>query len=216
LYENIRTCWTDHHRASLILIDIPIGLSDSGVRTCDRLARRLLGRGRSAAVFSPPCRAALAAADYRDALARNRAVTGRGISLQAWNICPKIREVDEFLTAVPEAAGIMRESHPEVCFQALAGGNAMRFNKKTAAGQRERRAVLAQFIPGLNDHWPRLIQKLPSGRAGLDDLIDALVLAIGAARGADALCRLPDPPEHDARGQSMEILYPAPVEGDGG
>ncbi|MBN2431345.1 MAG: DUF429 domain-containing protein [Acidobacteria bacterium] len=209
LYENIRACWTDHAHSPLILIDIPIGLSDSGARTCDRLARRLLGRGRSASVFAPPCRAALAAADYRDALARNRAVTERGISIQVWNISPKIREVDEFLAAMPGAAGIMRESHPELCFQALAGGHAMRFSKKTVAGQRERRAVLARLIPGLHDDWSRLRAALPAGRAAADDLLDALVLAVSAARGVDVLKRLPASPQYDIRGRCMEIVYPA-------
>jgi predicted RNase H-like nuclease len=195
----------------VILIDIPIGLSDTGWRECDGPARRLLGRGRSASVFTPPCRAALVAADYREALRLNRTVTGKGIFIQAWNICSKIREVDDFLTDMLGAGGVLRESHPELCFYALNGGAAMRHNKKTPAGQTERRAVLERHLPGLERHWPRLLEALPAGLASVDDLMDALILAVSAALGPETLRRLPARPQRDRRGRPMEILFPPVV-----
>ena len=47
--------------ADSVLIDIPIGLSDSGPggRLCDREARQLLGCGRVSSVFSAPARRTL-------------------------------------------------------------------------------------------------------------------------------------------------------------
>ena len=57
----------------LILVDIPIGLCDHTrpTRTCDQEARRLIGPRRSS-VFPAPSRAALLAADYREANERNQ------------------------------------------------------------------------------------------------------------------------------------------------
>src|SRR5262249_42903345 len=83
---------------ALIAIDIPIGLSDDGPRACDLAARRLLGRPRASSVFPAPPRAALAAPTYRRACALSRRCLGVALSLECFNILPKIREVDELIT----------------------------------------------------------------------------------------------------------------------
>ncbi len=80
-----------------LTIDIPIGLMD-GSRACDKAARKLLGRPRGSSVFSPPCRAALGAADHAAASAMNLRITGKGLSQQAWGIAPKIKQVDDAMT----------------------------------------------------------------------------------------------------------------------
>jgi predicted RNase H-like nuclease len=135
--------------ADSVLIDIPIGLSDSGPdgRLCDREARQLLGRGRASSVFSAPARRTLAAASYPDALVLNRQATGRGLSKQAWNIVPKIREIDTLLCGNRALRGVLRESHPELCFRALNGKQAMQYNKKKEEGQQQRLAVLEHYFP---------------------------------------------------------------------
>jgi len=77
-------------RPRVIVIDIPIGLLDErvpGGRDCDREARMLLGRPRSSSVFLAPPRAALSARSYDDA-------RPHGLTLQAFGILPKVREVD--------------------------------------------------------------------------------------------------------------------------
>jgi hypothetical protein len=64
-----------HQSASLILIDIPIGLLVGGLagRECDRAARQRLGWPRHASVFSAPLRAAVEAASFAAANAMARA-----------------------------------------------------------------------------------------------------------------------------------------------
>src|SRR5215212_1079927 len=91
-----------HGVRALIAVDIPIGLPaggalDAGVRRADAAARAFLGGRRRASVFSAPCRAALQAGSYREAceLEVRARGGGRGLSQQAYNIIPKIRDVDE-------------------------------------------------------------------------------------------------------------------------
>ncbi|MEL6871540.1 MAG: DUF429 domain-containing protein, partial [Pseudomonadota bacterium] len=85
-----------------IAIDIPIGLPDQtgiGGRDADIAARRVLG-ARQSSVFAVPSRAAVACADYGDACARAFETSDppRKVSKQAFNIFPKIREVDALMT----------------------------------------------------------------------------------------------------------------------
>lgn len=65
VFPRIEDLWNEWSDASLILIDIPIGLSDMN-RRCDTDARKVLGR-RHSTVFTPPCRVALEASTYREA-----------------------------------------------------------------------------------------------------------------------------------------------------
>lgn len=194
-------------RPARLLIDMPIGLSERaerGGRACDRAARALLGWPRSASVFSPPARPTLAATDYADALARNRASgpDAPGISKESFHLLPRIREVDAWMT--PDRQAWAGEGHPEVSFAllnaALTGGGALRAGKRTAEGRSKRLALLraAGFRP---DAWTR-----PQG-AAWDDVLDAAALAWSAARwlGGEALV-LPDAAsEHDARGLAMTL-----------
>ncbi len=132
IHPTIRTLWNAHRSARAILIDIPIGLISGNVigRGCDAAARTVLKPLRHNSVFSPPCREALAARTYEEACRINHEVCSRKISRQAWGICPKIKEVDDFLHNTPEAMGIIRETHPEICFWAMAGYRPMRHRKK--------------------------------------------------------------------------------------
>ena len=99
VYESAEVLLDRHGDADRILIDIPIGLVDRRPeeRKCDLEARRLLGKPRSASVFPVPSRAALSAPTYEDADRMNREHTGRGLSLQAWGILLKFREVEQLM-----------------------------------------------------------------------------------------------------------------------
>src|SRR3954452_15224770 len=55
--------------AAVIAIDIPIGLTESGARRCDHLARHHLGPKRGSSVFPAPVRSALTASTYASAKA---------------------------------------------------------------------------------------------------------------------------------------------------
>ncbi|HEU0114068.1 MAG TPA: DUF429 domain-containing protein, partial [Thermomicrobiales bacterium] len=126
-----------------IAIDMPIGLSVGVPRGCDVEARRLLGPRRSS-VFPAPDRRLLGARDYREALARARALTGTGISRQAFNIVAKAAEVDRAMTPALQQRAI--EVHPEVSFWAMNGGVPMAHPKRRPEGFAERRSVLAAAL----------------------------------------------------------------------
>ena len=188
---------------AMIAIDIPIGLSDAGARDCDVEARGLLDTGRKSSVFPPPRRPMLAFERYADANAWGRAQgPGGGISVQAWNITPRIRDVDAFVT--PEVQDWLREAHPEIAFRDLNGGRCPA-PKRTPKGKAERRALLeAAGVHGLDAAFKRL----PKGAAGLDDLYDAAVLALVAERMLKGTAsRLPADPPRDARGLRMEVWH---------
>lgn len=198
--------------ADSVLIDIPIGLSDSGPdgRLCDREARQLLGRGRASSVFSAPARRTLAAASYRDALELNRQATGRGLSKQAWNIVPKIREIDTLLCGNRALRGVLRESHPELCFRALNGKQAMQYNKKKEEGQQQRLAVLEHYFPQCRTLFEQACGEFPRGRVARDDIIDAMVCAVTAKYGYGSYRTAPASPATDGQGLPMEIVYCTP------
>jgi predicted RNase H-like nuclease len=187
-----------------IAVDMPMGLSDvaeRGGRACERLARVILSpAGRASCVFSAPARAALAAETYPQALARNREGGGVGLSKQAFNLFPKLREVDALLRARP-GIGVF-ESHPEIAFARLAGG-ALREPKKTKAGRRIRLALLERAgfreIRGWLDLFPR-------NAVAPDDALDAAVVCLTALRRARGQAeRLPADAPTDRFGIEMAI-----------
>ncbi len=190
-----------------LLIDMPIGLPDvaaRGGRACDKAARALLGWPRSASVFSPPARPTLAAADYPDALARNRATApdAPGLSKESFYLFPRIREVDAWIT--PHRQAWASEGHPEVSFARLnqeqTGGGSLRPGKRTPQGRQLRCDLLigAGFIP---ETWTK-----PKG-AAWDDVFDAAALAWSAARWlAETEIVLPSGvAERDGRGLEMMV-----------
>ena len=123
-------------------IDIPIGLFDRP-RACDIAARRLLGSPRRNSVFPAPCRAALSASNHATASACNRRTTGKGLTIQSWCIGPKIKQVDDAITANCQYWAF--EVHPELCFWALNGRSPMRNKKKSKQGVAER-LVIEQYL----------------------------------------------------------------------
>jgi predicted RNase H-like nuclease len=198
--------------ADSVLIDIPIGLPDAGPdgRLCDREARQLLGRGRAASVFSAPARRTLAATSYPQALELNRQAIGRGLSKQAWNIVPKIREIDTLLRDNRALRGIVRESHPEVCFLALNNNRAMRENKKKREGQQERLRVLQGCFPDCRAFFEQARDGFPRREVASDDIIDAMVCAVTAKFGYGQYRTVPDRPVRDGQGLPMEMVYCLP------
>ena len=195
--------------ADLVLVDIPIGLLEGGPerRAPDVAARRALRGKRASSVFSAPIRPALYAPDYPAANRLSRDMTGRGLSKQTWAIVPKIREVDETLRLRPEWRQRVREVHPELCFWAFAGSQAMEHNKKTDEGFKERLDLLVERFPGAEDLLGRIV--LWEGkRVARDDAVDALAAAL---TGVDpgAMRSLPETPARDALGLRMEMVYAA-------
>lgn len=125
-------------------IDMPIGLPDAGARACDVAARRRLGPRRSS-VFPTPVRAVLGSTDHQAAVRRSRAVDGRALSIQAFNLLPKIAEVDSVIDAC--LVGAVVEVHPESSFAQLAGAPLLS-TKRSAVGRSERWRLLADAVHG--------------------------------------------------------------------
>jgi predicted RNase H-like nuclease len=179
-------------------IDIPIGLLD-GPRECDRAARKLLGPRRNS-VFPAPCRAALRANSHAEASAVNRQMTGRGLTIQAWGIAPKIKQVDDAIT--PDSQQWAFEVHPEVCFWALNGHHPMARKKKSKEGAAERIAALSPVFPEIERH---LANRPP--HIGKDDLLDAAAAAWTALRRHQGEASCVCPPERDEKGLEVTIYY---------
>ena len=191
---------------SLALLDMPIGFVDGGEeRTCDRLARKALRR-RSSSVFPVPCRAAVYADTYTEASQINQQHTGRKLSKQSWAITGKMREVDQLLQSGAEWRSVLQESHPELLFVQLNDGLPLAHSKRIPEGYEERLAVLGRWLPGMRDFATRTLASTPRSAFTADDLLDAAVLALCAARFRDRLISLPETPPHDALGLPMQII----------
>jgi len=198
----------------VIAVDMPIGLPErtgAGGRAAENAVRPLLG-GRQSSVFSVPSRAAVYAADYRDAcrIAQETSDPPRMVSKQLFNIAAKIREVDECLRASPSAARRVFEVHPEVAFWRLNGERPLDEPKKVKGrpyepGLASRRRLLA--AAGLADFAVHARPTQAAGlRAGPDDVLDALACAMTARRIHAGTARpFPDPPPCDAEGIAMAI-----------
>lgn len=197
-------------RPLLIAVDMPIGLpaaTGAGGRGPDRLARANLGQ-RQSSVFAMPSRAAVMTTDYAAAcrIALATSDPPRKISKQAFNLFPKIREIDALMT--PELQERVVECHPELVFWSLNGRQPLLLPKKVRsranpAGLSERRALLA--AAGYPD---RLLgaSPFPAATAGADDVLDALANSWAAARIASGVAiRFPSEPERDERGLRIEI-----------
>ena len=207
VFPDILALWRELNAATLILVDIPIGLPSVGCRTrrCDVEARRLLGRPRGSSVFPAPCREALLAESHTQASAINRKVLGKGITIQCWGICPKIRQVDELLQSDKKVHGIVREGHPEVAFRAFAG-MPMVFKKSTPEGVGERLGVLRRGWLAADRLFDQATARYLHKDVGRDDILDAAAMYLTAASPASSLRTIPEEPEHDRLGLPMEMV----------
>jgi predicted RNase H-like nuclease len=140
----------------------------------------------------------------------NREVTGRGLSIQAWQLASRIREVEACLRVTPRRMHVVVEAHPELAFHLLAGRSGRERRplapKRSAEGRRQRRDVLECILPSA----PALLDAvaIPRREASPDDWVDALVLACVLYRDGGAITLLPDPPERDETGLPMAIAVP--------
>lgn len=219
LYPSIQSVWKSHEDAERILIDIPIGLKDAGKRTCDVEAKERLKPHRQNSLFPTPVRKAV----YAKTLEKAKEINEQydfSVTNQAWSITLRIREVDEFLDQNPEAIGVLRESHPEICFAALNDGKPMEHGKDSDDGLANRKRELFSEDESLEkvyesavetfiDHpsWARRMSKNAK-----DDILDALVLAHTARMDEANLRTLPDDPESDSTKEKLlpiEIVHPS-------
>lgn len=193
-----------------IAVDMPIGLPDritgSG-RGPEQAIRPYLGARRSS-VFSIPARAAVEAETYLEAcdLAQLHSEPPRKISKQAFFLFPKILEIDRLLQTDRTLRERIIECHPEFSFCRLNNTIPMASPKKSRGalnpdGMAERIGLLA--LHGID---PALFAEGPPRGAAMDDLVDASVNMVMAARHAEGLTEtFPVDPERDRYGLLIAI-----------
>jgi predicted RNase H-like nuclease len=178
---------------AVIAVNAPIGYSDGtqpGGRTCDRLARSLLG-SRGSTVHNAPIRStvegnATNSNDHLDAVSNL--------------LLPRYREVAAEMA--PFRQRTVYEAHPELSFYQLNSDKPLHWTKRFEVGRQERRLLLGKRIPGVG-----LILD-----AHLDDvapahLLDAAAMLWTARRiFARSAMRLPIDPEWDGQGLRMELV----------
>lgn len=210
-----------------IAFDVPIGLpSEEGsqFRDCDSRAREVIGYPRASSVFNAPAREAVIEqqeeeASYQSVSEKNKNVTNKGLSMQSYHIIDAIGQMDEYLNSEdgPPLSqedgtfGRWFESHPEVCFRAFAG-NELEHSKTSAAGFAERLDAL-EGQPADIERPEELVRDVCDDLAvhdnvEINDVLDALVLAITAAGEEEELHRLPEEnPPLDENNLPKEIVY---------
>ena len=183
----------EEDEATVVGIDMPLGLLDSGWREADRAARGLLGPRRSS-VFAIPPRAVWAQASYQAANQRCRELTGQGFSIQAWGLRAKLLEADLYRATCGHP---LYEVHPELAFGALAGAP-LEHSKHTEAGRDLRRELLGRA--GLAVPRVRL--------APVTDVLDAAAVAWSAWRIATGQAVvIPGRLQVDGQGREIAIRY---------
>ncbi len=206
--------------AELILVDMPIGLSDGPEeRDGDKPARSKLPSRRSS-VFRIPTRQTMEYLernpdDHDEAKdIEHRATGGTSISPYTFGIVCKIIEVDKVMRARPrDAKPSVREVHPEICFWALNAKQEMEYSKdprKGPEGVEERRRVLEKIEPSANSIYSEALRKYMGKQVAEDDIVDALAAAVTAYHGQGKLRTLPENPTQDQRGLPMEMVYYIP------
>ncbi|WP_309396240.1 DUF429 domain-containing protein [Cerasicoccus maritimus] len=207
VFDTVYRALINHPACDIMLIDMPIGLPDSmhPVRECDTIARKLLGKGMTSRVFDPPARRALDTSFYEDACNVSEAIIGKKISLQSFNIGPKIKELDAMLRRHRDYVGRIREAHPELAFACMNHRQALRVSKKQKAGIQGRLKVLQRHYPHAHELYNYALEATLRKDAARDDILDAMALAI-MARSAPKLRSIPADPPYDAVGLPMEIV----------
>lgn len=165
---------------STIFVDIPIGLGSADVpRYLDQVARHYLPASLRSSVFETPCRPAVYAADYTESRQINKDFTGKSVSVQAWNICPRIKEVDTILRNSVSMRTAFYEAHPEICFQQLKG-TPLLYKKKTREGHSERMEILSNSIEDINEIIESFLKLHKRSEVQPDDALDACCLLVSA------------------------------------
>jgi predicted RNase H-like nuclease len=177
-------------------IDMPIGLSEDGARSCDVLARRRLTRAGSS-VFPAPVRPVLDAGNYPEACQVARAASGKALSVQTWNLVPAIRSLDAALGVPPDHRVV--EVHPELAFRAL--DPRVDAPKASARGLAQRVRALERVMDVL-DALAAAPPRVPAA-----DALDACSAAWSARRIADGRAECLGDGATDRRGRPMRICW---------
>lgn len=206
-FDTIDEICERYRSADSMIIDMPIGLVESTNEVRPESAARKYLKGKSSSIFNVPCREAVYSDSYEEACNKNRSILGVGLSKQSYNVCSKIREVDEFLNSNHEWKNRLLEGHPEVCFAKLNNEKAVLENKTKIEGQKKRIDILSKYYKDTDKVVSKFLNDVKS-RKKIDDVLDALCLAVNGALGLENGfgCILEDPME-DINGLKMNMYY---------
>ena len=179
-----------------VAVDMPMGLSDTPNNEIDQELRKRLGQRRSS-LFPTPSSGVLNAQTYEEALKRNREITGKGISIQAWNLVPQIRQVRKVIRATDTDQFV--ECHPESSFAAMAESPLL--SKKTEQGVIQRIGLLEEFVPDLES----VLSTLPR-KCKMDDALDAFAAAWTAKRYVRGKSVIIGGRDYDEQGYPLRVI----------
>ena len=187
--------------AAMIAVDMPIGFPTHYGRNADIQARKFM-KPFGSRVFPVPCREAVHAASYTEAIHINRSCSNNVSIPPVTNaIRPRMQEIDLVIT--PQNEHRLKEIHPEVSFAVMNGSVPLLNRKKTESGEAVRLELLkAQGFPECD------FEKFGFRRRDVkrDDIIDACAAAWSARRILEGKARhFPEVEERDARGLLMRI-----------
>ncbi len=204
-FKNLTALLQAHPKLNRILIDIPIGLSSKHFeRSLDAKARTYLNK-RKSSIFSPPSREALYADNYQQALAINKDIEGKGLSIQSYNIGTKIKEVDEWFNTKPKQLQVY-EAHPELCFKSLNQNQDLEFSKHDKAGIKERQNLLFSLDKNLEALYTNLLKNYKRNQVKPDDILDAMALFL-VNNTSEQLKLIADENSIDETGKTVCIVY---------
>jgi predicted RNase H-like nuclease len=180
-------------------IDMPIGLPDRGFRECDLQARAML-RPHASRVFTGARRGLW---DHASHAAANQALKQHGeagVSIQLWNLGPKICELDAIMTSRLQQR--IREAHPELVFLRLNFGRPLPSKKSEEGIVLRTRLLRREGFAELKD-W--LAERPVAVKA--DDILDACATAIAARDFTQGNVLPRENAAKDAAGLKMQIWY---------
>ncbi|MGL5116305.1 MAG: DUF429 domain-containing protein [Beijerinckiaceae bacterium] len=195
----------------LIAVDMPIGLPETvgaGGRGPEAELRPHLGE-RQSSVFSIPSRSSVMAESFEAACEASLATSDppRKISIQAYNLFPKIRQIDALLRADAGLIRIVHEVHPEGAFMVMNGREPLDEPKKVKSVSHQPGVDLRKRLLNEVAGFPmEFLDRKPPKGVGIDDFLDACACAHVAGRIArgEALS-FPETPARDAFGIPVAI-----------
>ena len=165
--------------AAVIAVDMPIGFPDRHGRAADQQAQRVLSPFGSR-VFSVPCRDAVRADNWTEAIRLNK-LNSNGVSVTPVTnaIRPRMIEIDNLVSRDPLLQQRVKEIHPEVTFFHLNECRPIAEKKKTKEGEQLRQDLLRRAGFPVFDLGAQPYRKALVGR---DDIVDACAAAVSASR----------------------------------
>ena len=182
---------------SVVALHAPVGAQEKAheERSCDSLARELLGRRRSAVVRAPS-KALMEATTFEEAQRIDPSV-----DIVRWRSLAKASEAIREVQSWRQRA--VWEVNPELSFRQMNDGVNLTYGRRTMLGRKERIELLIHKLPGTE----RILAERPKG-VREDKLVDALADLWTARRViAHAITRAADPPVWDEEGVRMDIVF---------